>query len=343
MLNRTLNDSLLRAGLTVVAISLSLACADALASEASENKHSLTAILSGSIPADAADLRAMQAHVQSLTPRLVAATVAVQAGHAHGSGVVISGDGFVLTAAHVVGKPNLAARIIMADGRELAGTTLGVYRTLDAGLIRIAANPTSNPWPHVKMGSSADVTPGQWCLATGHPGGFRSGRQPVVRLGRILSLKEDATIHTDCTLIGGDSGGPLFDMQGQVIGVHSRIAGPLNVNLHVPVGTYSREWNRLTRGDSWGHIPGTRPYIGVYGVQMSQVAKISEVPTGTPADKAGLRKGDVVVQFAGKPVTDFDSLKSFVADEQPGNQVSLTVLRDGQRIVLHLVIGDNRE
>ena len=343
MFELALKHPLQRCWLAVLCVSACLIHVGAVTAEESASPHSLTAILSGEIPANATDLRAMQEHVQSLTPQLVAATVAVRVGHAHGSGVVISGDGYVLTAAHVAGQPNQAARITLSDGRQLTGTTLGVYRTLDAGLIRIPANPAGDPWPHAKMGKSEDVSPGQWCLATGHPGGFQSGRQPVVRLGRILSLKEDATVHTDCTLIGGDSGGPLFDMQGQVIGVHSRIGGPLNVNLHVPVNTYSQQWDRLTRGDSWGHVPGTQPYIGVYGEPMSDVARISEVPAGTPADKAGLRSGDIVIQFAGKPVSNFDSLKSCVEDEQPGNRVNIEVLRNGQRELLQLVIGDNRD
>src|SRR5205807_4246056 len=94
-----------------------------------------------------------------------------------------------------------------------------------------------------------------WCVVTGHPGGFRPGRSPVVRVGRILELNltsPRAYLRTDCTLVGGDSGGPLFDMHGRVIGIHSRIGGSITANLHVPVDTYRETWDRLVKGERWG-------------------------------------------------------------------------------------------
>src|SRR5438876_11640505 len=106
------------------------------------------------------------------------------------------------------------------------------------------------------MGKSDELTKGEWCLATGHPRGYKPGRTPPVRLGRDLTFG-NTIIKTDCTLVGGDSGGPLFDMQGRVIGIHSRIGQTLAQNMHVPVDTYRETWDRLVKGDRvYGNIGG---------------------------------------------------------------------------------------
>jgi serine protease Do len=190
------------------------------------------------------------------------------------------------------------------------------------------------------MGKSSDLNIGQWCLATGHPGGFERGRPPVLRLGRVLAIDENSAITTDCTLIGGDSGGPLFDVEGNVIGIHSRIGGPLNVNLHVPINTYREEWTRLAAGEEWGHLPGMAPFIGVQGEAEAEDAVIVQVMPEGPAAQAGVKPGDVIVRFDGKPIGNFESLKQLVAEEQPGETVVIQVRRGDQVLSLRLVIGN---
>lgn len=291
------------------------------------------------VPTDLGDLRAMQTRLQQLAKKVMPATVAVQVGAAQGSGVIISADGYVLTAAHVSGSAGRAASLILDDGTKITGETLGLFRTLDAGLIKITQAPPADKWPHAEMGDSADVRHGQWCLAAGHPGGFEEQRPPIVRLGRILSLQDDSTINTDCTLIGGDSGGPLFNMNGQVIGVNSRIGNPLTVNLHVPVNVYRESWDRLVQGDTWGHLPGQRPFIGVQGEKDGTDATVSKVFAGTPAARAGLQPGDLILRFGGRRVKDFPDLQSMVRDEQPGNRVRMIVRRDNDTLELDLTIG----
>jgi serine protease Do len=245
----------------------------------------------------------------------------------------------------VIGKSGLSAHIYLPDGRRITARTLGTFRTMDAGLLKIESLPGNEnaAWPHVPMGDSATVTLGQWCLAMGHPGGIQNGRQPSVRFGRILSINLSNALSTDCTLIGGDSGGPLFDMQGRVIGVHSRIGGPLTANLHVPVNTYHDLWLRLQRGDNWGHTPGSRPFIGVQGVADSAVSKLSRVFPNSPAEQAGLRVNDIVLSFDGQEVRDFASLRSYVEDQEPGARVPIEIQRGEQRLTLEIVIGRVRE
>ncbi|MBC8353558.1 MAG: trypsin-like peptidase domain-containing protein [Planctomycetes bacterium] len=304
-----------------------------------ETTAPLSELLKGTAPQSLTDLKAIQTHVQSLIEEVLPTTVAVQVGAAQGSGVIISPEGYVLTAAHVSGEPGRTAWLVLHDGTRVSGTTLGVYRTLDAGLIKINQARRQRLWQHAAMGDSTDVAPGQWCLAAGHPGGFQSNRPPVVRLGRVLSLNDNSTITTDCTLIGGDSGGPLFDMDGKVIGVNSRIGNQLTVNLHVPVNTFRDKWDRLAQSDSWGHTPGREPFLGVQGEPESDDPKIHRVFPGTPAAEAGLKPGDFVLRFAGRSVGDFATLQSYVSDEEPGNRVTLVIRRDDRTLELQLVIG----
>ncbi len=312
-----------------------------VSSLADTSETRLSSLLNGeATPTGLEDMRAIQSHQQDLIKSVLATTVAVQVGAAQGSGVIISPDGFVLTAAHVSGEPGKTARLVLHDGTSITGTTLGVFRTLDAGLIKINQPRRQRLWEHSAMGDSTQVKPGQWCLVLGHPGGFQPDRPPVARMGRVLSVNDNSTITTDCTLIGGDSGGPLFGMDGKVIGVNSRIGNPLTVNLHVPINTFRDEWDRLARSDSWGHTPGREPFIGVQGEPESNDPIIHRVFPGTPAAEAGLLPGDRVLRFAGRPVTDFTTLQEYVSDEEPKNRVTIVIKRGERSLELQLVIGE---
>lgn len=295
----------------------------------------LAKVFAGQAPGSVAELKAMEAHVRKLAEKLVPCTVGVQVGQAQGSGVIISEDGYVLTAGHVVGKPNRKVQIILHDGRIVNGKTLGMNNGIDSGLIKIT---DKEKWPHAEMGDSEHLQNGQWLLATGHPGGYEPGREPVLRLGRVLA-SSDSVIITDCTLVGGDSGGPLFDMQGKVVGIHSRIGGPLTANMHVPVKTYSETWDRLVKGDAWGHLPGAGPYLGVQADPNAKNAKIGEVYPNTAAAKAGIKVGDVITKFDGHDVADFAALANLVRDKDPGNVVKVTVKRGSETLELEIELG----
>jgi serine protease Do len=173
----------------------------------------------------------------------------------------------------------------------------------------------------------------------GHPGGYQNAPQAALRLGRVLNLDLPSAVTTDCTLIGGDSGGPLFNMQGEVVGIHSRIGGALTANLHVPVNTYVEEWDRLVKGDHWGHIPGQEPFLGVQGDADRTDATITHVFSRSPAERGGIRPGDLVVNFAGEPVSDFDGLKRLVEQQDPGNVVEVEVIRERKTLRLQITIG----
>src|SRR4051812_10305395 len=161
-------------------------------------------------PENLDDLKAIENHVKEVLAKVIPCTVGLRVGGASGSGVIISEDGLILTAGHVSGQPDRDMTVIMPDGKMLKGKTLGGNATIDSGMCRITE---SGKYPFVEMGKAADMKKGDWCIVTGQPGGFRLGRSPVVRYGRILDLnltRSDAFIRTDNTLVGGDSGGPLF-------------------------------------------------------------------------------------------------------------------------------------
>jgi serine protease Do len=293
------------------------------------------------VPESLQELRALQEQVRGITKKVMPAVLNVRLGMSQGSGVIISPDGYVLTAGHISGTPGRDVYLTLADGRKVKGKTLGVNRRMNSGLIKIS---DEGPWPYVEMGKSGDIKKGQWCLAIGHPGGLKPGRPPVVRLGRILDFGP-VLIRTDCTLVGGDSGGPLFDMSGKVLGIHGRIGSELTANMHVPVDTYRETWDKLKAGHAWGGgtvgQPTKRndPYIGVQGDPEGANCKILEVVPGGPAEKAGIKANDVVLRFAGQKIGDFDSLRSLVQRRQVGEEVAVEVRRGDRTVVLTLVLG----
>ena len=205
-------------------------------------RDSLPAALTRPSPISLDDLKVIERHVTNLVARVSPAVVALEIGSAIGSGVVISPDGLVLTAGHVCGRPDRWVTFIFPDGRRVRGKTLGVDEDTDTGLARIEDR---GPWPHAPPGDLTSARPGDWTLALGHPGGFDRRRSLVVRLGRIIRLSP-GTLQTDCTISPGDSGGPLFDMFGHVIGIHNAISGSMAGNFHAPITDYYRAWTRLS-------------------------------------------------------------------------------------------------
>lgn len=287
------------------------------------------------VPENARDLRVIQERVKKAAAKVMPAVVGIRIGHAAGSGVIVRKDGYVLTAGHISGEPDRDAELILPDGRKLKGKTLGGNVSLDSGMIRIT---TEGEWPFVEMGDSSKLKEGAWCFALGHPEGFRRGRKPVLRLGRVLERREDF-LRTDCALVGGDSGGPLFDLDGKVIAIHSRIGERLTINLHVPIDTYRQTWDRLAEGKVWGGRKRSGPYIGVRLNEDDRECRIIEVDKNSPAEKAGLKADDVVIRFDQDRVEDLDDLLTLIDKHKPGDEVSLRVRRGKKILELKVVIG----
>jgi serine protease Do len=290
-------------------------------------RDALPEVFGEDAPASVAQLEAIERHVRELVARVSPAVVAVRVGMATGSGVVVSADGLVLSAAHVGVEPGRDVRFSFPDGRTARGRTLGMNHGMDAGLMRITE---AGVWPHAELGDPDSGALGDWVMALGHPGGFDAERPVLARLGRII-WRAGGSIRTDCTLVSGDSGGPLFDMHGRVIGIHSRISESTAANFHAPIGSYVSDWERLARGDNWGaREPRSRAWVGLRGVDHPEGVRLEQVFEGGPAFKAGLRGGDLVTRFNGRPVTDYGSFLRALSQIQPGEQVTLDVRRDDE-------------
>ncbi len=187
----------------------------------------------------------LEATCRRLAPIYRAATVALVSPSepGSGSGVIVSPDGIVLTAAHCIegfGSPNV---ILLSDGRKVRTTALGKDRGRDSGMVKIIDPAPPGGWPYVPLAQTPEQ--GAWVLAMGHPGGVVLGRPPPLRLGRIYSKPDDEFISTDCTVVSGDSGGPLFDLEGHVVGINSNITVNIDANRHIPGSLFVKQWHQL--------------------------------------------------------------------------------------------------
>jgi serine protease Do len=303
------------------------------------NRSDLPEPLRRLAPVSVEQLKVMETHIRDLVTRVSPAVVAVRVGMATGSGIVVSPSGLVLSAAHVGGEPGRDVLFLFPDGRTARGTTLGMDHAMDAGLMQISE---PGPWPHAELGEPDGAMIGDWVLALGHPGGFDSERPVLVRLGRIL-WQTRPVIRTDCTLVSGDSGGPLFDMHGRVIGIHSRISESTAANFHAPISSYITAWDRLARSESWGpRGPSSRSWVGVRGTDHPEGFRLERVIEGGPAFKAGLRDGDIVTRINGSPVRDSDSFTGAVSQTRPGEQVRLEVRRAEERWEVQVTVEARR-
>ncbi len=290
-------------------------------------------------PTSISDLKSIEQHVKALAARVSPAVVAVEVGYGSGSGVVISADGLVLTAGHVCGAPNRNVRFTFPDGRTARGKTLGLDPDTDTGLMRIT---TSGLWPHVPIGGPDQARVGDWVLALGHPGGFDLRRSLVVRLGRVIRLRSDV-LQTDCTISPGDSGGPLFDMAGRVIGIHSAITDSVAENFHVPITQYHDAWDVLTKGtDRDDHPPRSRAYVGVSGVDDAAGCRLTVVDENSPASKAGLKTGDLVLKVDGREIKASASFRRWVTESEPGETLNLEIKRGDQLLSLAVKLEASR-
>lgn len=205
----------------------------------------LVSVFDKPTPESRRDLLTIQQAAIEVAEKATACTVALQLGGAMGSGVVVSADGLILTAAHVVGDPDKTVKVRFPDGRFAMAKSLGLHTSADAALVQIIDD---GDWPFLPLATKEQTAkPGDWCLAVGHPGGFDEGRAPPIRLGRVIDMRS-TVMRTDCTIMGGDSGGPLFDMKGRVIGIHSRIAEDLSDNFHIPSTAFHDAWDEMMEG-----------------------------------------------------------------------------------------------
>jgi serine protease Do len=277
----------------------------------------------------------MEHVVKSLVKIVSPSVVSVEVGSGSGSGVIVSPEGLVLTAGHVCGRPNREVRFTFPDGKTAQGKTLGLDRDSDTGLMRIT---DPGPWPYSKIGNLDQTELGDWVLALGHPGGFDPKRSLVVRLGRIIRLAQDA-LQTDCTIAPGDSGGPLFDMHGRVIGIHSAISSSVAENFHVSITEFIDNWELLASGSKARTLTVAekpKSYVGVAVIDDAAGCRLNSVDAKSPAAKAGLRSGDLILRVNQREIKAAAAFRRWVAEAEPGEVLTLEIKRGGKLLSLKL-------
>ena len=264
---------------------------------------------------------------------------------ATGSGFVIDTAGHIVTNEHVVdGASSLSVRF-GENGDAIPAKLLGADRSSDLAVIQVDPSKVPGGLHPVQLGSSSSLRPGEPTIAIGSPFGLEgtvttgivSGLNRTIQAPSGFSIS--GAVQTDAAINPGNSGGPLLDAAGHVIGVNSQIAtesgSNSGVGFAIPVDQVKKVVPVLEKGAKVQHA-----YVGVAsGDSPAGGAQVSQVVQGGPADRAGIRAGDRIVQLGGEPIHGSDDLSAFVNSRQPGEKVNVVVERGGQRRTLTVTLG----
>ena len=293
------------------------------------------------VPQTKADLIEIQNALVESLQRVRKATVSISLGQGFGSGVIVSPDGLVLTAAHVTAGVDKELTVILNDGTKLKAVSMGLVSNTDAAMMRITEE---GEYPYVDINKDNNYKLGHWIFALGHSGGFDKERGPVVRLGRIVKDSE-TTLHSDCKVIGGDSGGPLFDMEGRLIGIHSRVSKTMEQNMHVPMREYIKHWDEMKENKFLGDGPfAKRPvkgsgFLGFGSTDSDDGLLIGKVLKDGPADKAGIKAGDIILKVDDTDIADKEAFKAILKEKSVGDNIKLVIQRKGEEKTIELKLG----
>jgi len=266
-----------------------------------------------------------------------------------GSGFIVTPDGYLLTNNHVVANADKVT-VTLVDGRKFTAKTVGTDPRSDVAVIKIDAKDL----PVLPLGNSDKLQVGEWVIAVGNPFGLSH----TITAG-IVSAKGRSSvgisdyenfIQTDAAINPGNSGGPLVNLDGQAIGMNtaifSRSGGYMGIGFAIPINMIKVIFDQLVKT---GHV--TRGYLGImiqnltpelaksFDLKDNQGVLVAQVTKDSPAEKAGLKQGDVIVEFAGQPVKKIGSFRNRVALKAPGSKQTIVVLRDGKRRELTVTIG----
>lgn len=264
-----------------------------------------------------------------------------------GSGFIVSKDGYIVTNNHVISRAE-DIQVVLYDGSRYTAEIVGQDTKTDLAVLKIKPEKKLKP---VVFGDSDKLRIGDWVMAIGNP--FGLGYTVTVGIvsakGRSLGLGAyDDFIQTDASLNPGNSGGPLFNLGGNVVGVNTAIAArgqgigfSIPTNMAKGVISQLMEKGKVVRG--WLGVviqPITQEIAESMGYESTDGALVSDISPGSPAEKAGLQRGDVVVKFDGEPIKEFTSLSKLVGMKAPGTSSKITVLRNGEPKEISVVLGE---
>lgn len=306
-------------------------------------------------PHEAEALDAYSRVVVNVAERLRPAVVNLRVGERRnggsGSGVLFTPDGFLLTNAHVVGRFS-AARIRLNDGQEIEGRIVGSDPWTDLAIVQAQGNKL----PHAALGDSAKLRVGQLVVAIGSPFGFESTVTAgvVSALGRSLRTITghlvDDVIQTDAALNPGNSGGPLVNVHGELVGINTFII----TNSGQFAGAGFAIPSQMVKATAEQIIKHGKVEHGYLGISMNDVtpdnaqffnlkdasgAIVAQVTPDSPASRGGLKQGDVIVQANGDKIVNASALQVVVSEMTPGTPLKLTVMRNGNPVTLNLTVG----
>jgi serine protease Do len=287
-------------------------------------------------PSDITDLLSIQEHLRELLPDAKKALVSIEAGDGAGSGVIVSKEGLVLTAAHVIGKTGKKMQVRLPNGKRASAITLGGSEISDAAMLQILGD---EEWPFVPIANKGESQIGDWCFGLGHPGGFDKERGVVVRIGKIIA-KKDETMQTDSRLLGGDSGGPLFDFEGRLIAIHSRVSQKPDQNFHVPVESFHANWDTFRDEELISYdLMKDGGFFGVACEETETGLIVCEVISGTAAEKAGLKINDILLEVNDEPLDSREEFIIIISSLKPGDEAKILYKRKGAQLSVKANLG----
>jgi serine protease Do len=271
-------------------------------------------------------------------------------GQGLGSGFVISQDGYILTNAHVVADSDEVTVRLANDKREFKAKVVGADRRTDVALLKVDATGL----PTVTLGNSADLKVGEWVAAIGSPFGFDSTITAGIVSAKGRTLPDESFvpfIQTDVAVNPGNSGGPLLNLKGEVVGINSQIysrtGGYMGLSFAIPievaldVSKQLQATGKVTRGRLGVHIQEvTKELAPSFNLDKPTGALIAGVEPGSAAEKAGVRRGDVILKYDGKLVESAIELPRLVAASKPGTAATLEVWRQGASRTLNVTLGE---
>ena len=266
---------------------------------------------------------------------------------AAGSGVLVDAEGYVLTNNHVVAGSD-KIMVHLKDGEEYEAKIIGLDKKTDLALIKVK---TDKKLPFLPLGDSDKLQVGDWVLAMGNPFGLENTVTAgiVSAKGRVIGAGPyDDFIQTDASINPGNSGGPLINLKGEVVGINTAIVAQgqgigfaIPVNMARKVMEQLRTKGRVVRG--WLGVliqPISRDLAKKFDLKDTKGALVADVVKGGPADKAGIKRGDVIVEFNGQKIRDFHSLSRMAAEAEVGSKVKLKVVRKGDTSTITVTIGE---
>jgi len=267
-----------------------------------------------------------------------------------GSGFVMNREGYILTNNHVVEDAD-QIKVKLADGKEYEGKVVGRDPKTDLALIKINASSDLQP---LTLGNSDNLKVGSWVVAVGSPFGLEQTVTAgiVSAKGRVIgSGPYDNFIQTDASINPGNSGGPLINMKGEVVGINTAIIASgqgigfaIPINMAKEIAPQLQEKGHVTRGWLGVSIQEMTPELAKsFGLKEKKGALVAGVVSGSPAEKAGIEQGDVIVEFDGKEVTDSKDLPRMVASTPVGKAVTVKLSRSGKVLERQVKVGEMEE